>query len=181
VTERAAVQMVSEAVRDAVAEQLDDDERQLGLFSAPVTEAGQALFRDRAKRGRGRPQGSRNKRDEMTVGHLMQRYRDPRAVALERIQMHPADLAAQLGCSLAEADDKQRLWAATVLPFIAARITPEVPVTFKGFFLTVQDGGAAVANDAGGAAPVVLDRVEYVEIEPAADQPSAATSSDLPD
>jgi hypothetical protein len=174
-TDRAAVQMVAGAVRDAVAEQLDADERQLGLFGSPATEAGRVLLGDRVRRGPGRPPGSRNKRDEVTVRHLLQRYRDPRAVALERIQMHPADLAAWLGCTLAEADDKQRLWAAAVLPFLAARITPEVLHDNRQVVhLTINEAPVASAESAGaGAAATVLRDVEYCAIEATADDPSA--------
>jgi hypothetical protein len=165
-TDRAAVQMVAGAVRDAVAEQLDADERQLGLFGSPATEAGRVLLGDRGRRGPGRPPGSRNKRDEVTVRHLLQRYRDPRAVALERIQMHPADLAAWLGCTIAEADDKQRLWAAAVLPFIAARITPEVLNDNRQVVhLTIHEGHSDSPIGAGGAAAAtVVENVEYQEV-----------------
>src|SRR5438046_820493 len=107
--------------KDAIEQQLDDDEQQLGLFSEPVTDAGRAKLVG-YRRGPGRPPGARNKRTEATVAHLLQRYRDPRAVALERIQMHPADLAAVLGCTIYEASQEQRLYIAVIAPFMHARI-----------------------------------------------------------
>lgn len=106
--------------------QLDDDERQFELFSEPVTESGRSKAIAYRRGRRGRAPGSRNRRSEATVAALLRCYRDPRAVALERIQMHPADLAAVLGCSVFEASQEQRLYLVAVLPYLYPRITPEV-------------------------------------------------------
>lgn len=146
-------------IADAIAEQLDDDEQQLGLFSEPVTEAGRAKLIN-FRRGRGRPAGARNKRTEATVQALLQRYRDPRAVALERIQMHPADLAAVLGCSVFEAAQEQRLYIAVITPFMHAKITPDVVDNRQVIHLTI---GSFEAAGAGEAAAVVhvLDPEQY--------------------
>ncbi|HEX5319062.1 MAG TPA: hypothetical protein VFW46_07890 [Stellaceae bacterium] len=136
-------------IADAIDQQLEADEQQLGLFSEPATEGGRAKFDAQRVRGAGRPPGARNKRTEATVAHLLARYRDPRAVALERIQMHPADLAAVLGCSIYEAEQEQRLLIAVVLPFIAARITPDVIDNRQVIHLTIggaSEGGPAAAT-----------------------------------
>lgn len=158
-------------VADAIDQQLDEDERQFGLFGAPATEAGVAKMAKAmlGQRGPGRPAGARNKRTEATVAHLLARYRDPRAVALERIQMHPADLAAATGCTLFEAIQEQRLLIGVVLPFIAARITPEVVDNRQIMHLHFNTGAPGVA--ATGAIRV-LDPGEYSEV---ADTSSAST------
>lgn len=177
-------------IADAIAAQLDDDEMQLGLFSAPASEVGQALTElalrgetrgsDAGKaalvlvagrRGAGRPPGARNKRTEATIAHLLGRYRDPRAIALERIQMHPADLAAALGCSISEAEDKQRLWAVAVMPFLHARITPEVIDNRQVIHLHLGGLGEGAMPASGGAIRV-LEASEFATV---ADGSSAAT------
>lgn len=155
------------AMGEAVAEfdQLAEDERQLGLFSEPVTEGGRAKMAGRTGLP-GRPLGAKNKRTEATVAMLLGRYRDPRAVALERVQMHPADLAAMLGCTVAEADDKQRLWAQSVYPFLHARITPEVVDNRQIVHLhfgRLDDTGAAT----GGDRVHVLDPEQYQRVSDA--------------
>jgi len=157
-------------LRDAVEQQLDDDEEQLGLFSEPVTEAGKAKM-VAYRRGPGRPPGARNKRTEATVAHLLQRYRDPRAVAMERIQMHPADLAAILGCTVYEASQEQRLYIAIVAPYLHARITPEVIDNRQVIHLHL--GTTSEAGEAAAGGPVrVLDPAEYhtVSVEPTEDR-----------
>lgn len=169
--------MASEAVVLApialsIEDQLDEDERQLGLWSEPATAAGRAKVAERA-RGPGRPPGARNKRTEVTVAHLLQRYRDPRAVALERIQMHPADLAALLGCPVFDASQEQRLYMQAIFPFIHARITPEVIDNRQVIHLHL--GGLDGAGEAATAGAVrVLDAVEYHEVA----ESSSATTDD---
>lgn len=109
---------VDQAIED------DDEPEQLGLFEAPVTERGQHLA---AQRGRiGRPPGARNKRTERTVAFLLARHRDPREVLLEIAESNVFDLAALLGCTPFEAMQEKRLAAIGVLPYVAARITPEM-------------------------------------------------------
>lgn len=169
------------AAVDLVERQLADDEAQLGLWSTPCSEAGRAKLAER-RIGAGRPAGSRNKRTEATVAHLLQRYRDPRAVALERIQMHPADLAAFLGCSLFEASQEQRLYMQAIFPFIHARITPEVIDNRQVIHLTINTGEALGGGAMAGAETsiAVLDPAEYEVVDAvvdaaAAEQPSAST------
>lgn len=167
----AAASALAPAV-DQAEQQLDDDEVQLGLWSEPQSEAGRAklvkagILKPNGNRGLGRPLGSRNKRTEETVRHLLSRYRSPLAIALERIQMHPADLAALLGCTIAEADDKQRLWAAAIGGFLFAKITPDV-VDARPVIHMHQYLGSAGDGQALGAQVVVISAE--------ADGPSAIT------
>lgn len=152
-------------IADAIAEQLDDDDRQLGLFAPPATEAGRLKIAGIATRiGPGRPPGARNKRTEATVAHLLQRYRDPRAVALERIQMHPADLAAVLGCTLFEASQEQRLYLQAVMPFLHARITPEVIDNRSVIYLTINGSGSGVVGGSEATPTRILESTEYQEV-----------------
>ena len=159
----------TDALAEAVAEfdQLAEDEQQLGLFSEPATQAGRAKAKvvsiaERRVRGKG-------KRTEATVALLLSRYRDPRAIALERIQMHPADLAGVLQCSIADAEDRQRLWAVAVMPFLHARITPEVLDNRQVIYLTI--GGFEAG--AGGGGPAVVQVLDPSEFAPVADASSA--------
>lgn len=157
-------------IADAIAEQLEADEEQLGLWSEPVSAAGAAKLR-LVPRGPGRPPGAKNKRTEATVAHLLQRYRDPRAVALERIQMHPADLAGVLGCTVFEAAQEQRLYMQAVFPFIHARITPEVIDNRQVIHLHL--GG--VEGGGGASGPGAVHVLEAGDYETVADGASAAT------
>jgi hypothetical protein len=154
-------------------EEADDDERQYGLFSEPQTEAGRAKLVT-YRRGPGRPPGSRNRRTERTVRFLMSRHRDPREVLLEIAEANPADLAALLGCSLHEAIQEKRLAAIGVLPYVAARITPEVIHDNRQVVHLTINEGRGDARPQSSAAAIVLDAVEYQEIARAADEPSAA-------
>ncbi|MDE3097783.1 MAG: hypothetical protein KGK07_17490 [Chloroflexota bacterium] len=169
--EAAALTVVAQSVDELVQQQLDADERQLGLWSEPQSPSGQVKLLG-LRRGAGRPPGARNKRTEATVAHLLQRYRDPRAVALERIEMHPADLAAILGCSIFEAAQEQRLYMAVVFPFIHARITPDVIDNRAVIHLHVGDRPAAAQLPAATNVRV-FDPAEVSEAEdPSAETPS---------
>lgn len=165
--EAAVLAPLAEAIGEY--DQLAEDDHQLGLFSEPLTEAGKAkLTTIVTRRGPGRPPEARNKRTEATVAALLQRYRDPRAVALERIQMHPADLAGVLGCSVFDAAQEQRLYLTAVMPFLHARITPEVVDNRQIIHLTIGTFGGDQA--AAGADQVhVLDPEQYQEVSHADD------------
>jgi len=150
----------------------DDEERQYGLFAEPQTEAGRAKLVS-YRRGPGRPAGSRNRRTEQTVAFLLSRHRDPREVLIELAEANVADLAALLGCSLFEAAQEKRLAAIGVLPYVAARVTPETIKQFNGIFLTVVERAEGGAGEGARASAAVLDHVEFVRV---ADDPSAATA-----
>lgn len=157
----------------------DDEERQFGLFAEPQTEAGRAKMVT-YRRGPGRPPGARNKRTERTVAFLLSRHRDPREVLIEIAEANVGDLAALLGCSVFEAAQEKRLAAIGVLPYVAARITPEVLNDNRQVvYLTINSGVAELsATNSEGAAAVVVEAAEYREIAPPADMPSAETDDE---
>jgi hypothetical protein len=161
-----AVDRWEEENREAVQEA-----QQFGLFAEPETEAGRAKMVS-YRRGPGRPAGSRNRRTERTVAFLLSRHRDPREVLMEMAEANVADLAALLGCSLFEAAQEKRLAAIGVLPYVAARITPEVLNDNRVIHLTIETGVAepGVGDDPLAGAKVI-DRAEYEVIEDAAGTP----------
>lgn len=158
----------------------DAEAAQLGLFAEPLTGLGQAKALAKgsaAKRGPGRPPGALNRRTEATVKFLLSRHRDPREVLLEIAEANVYDLAALLGCKPHEALTEKRLAAIGVLPYVAARITPEVVNDNRQvLYLNIIDGAAQLgaADPGGGVAVTVLDHLDYVEV---AEEASAITGA----
>jgi hypothetical protein len=149
-------------------------EPELDLFAAPKTAEGQRKGGQMAPlKGPGRPAGVKNKRTLRDVEILLGTHLDPRAKALWIVEQHPADLAALWHCKVFEAAQEQRLWALGVLPYVAARITPEIidnRQVIHLHFNPVAEGGAAAAS----GAIRVLEAADY---EVVADIPSAATDA----
>jgi hypothetical protein len=137
----------------------DEEAQQFGLFGVPETEEGRAKLVS-YRRGPGRPPGSRNRRTERTVAFLLSRHRDPREVLMEIAEANVADLSALLGCSLFEAMQEKRLAAIGVLPYVAARITPEVLNDNRVINLTIETGGTdwSGAGDDALAGAVVVNK-----------------------
>lgn len=150
---------------EAEHEAADAEDAQLALFAAPATEAGRKKAGPLAARGPGRPPGARNRRTEHTLAFLRARHRDPRVVLLEIAGANVHDLAGLLGCSAHEALQEKRLAAIGVLPYYAARLTPEVLQQFNGVFLTINEGRIAGAGGGGvGASALVLEKMQYQEV-----------------
>lgn len=164
-TELAVTAAVAAAIVD------DDEPEQLGLFGAPLTPAGEVKAAGRIARI-GRPPGARNKRTERTVRFLLARHRDPREVLLEIAESNVFDLAALLGCSVHEAMQEKRLAAIGVLPYVAARITPEVLNDNRQVVhLTIHEGrGGGLVAAAGGTVASVLQDVEYQKVSDGGDE-----------
>src|SRR5216684_1820724 len=163
-----------------LARALDEDEdEQLGLFAEPETEGGRLKIQH-VKRGPGRPPGARNKRTERTVQWLLARHKDPVEGLLEIADMHPADLAAMLSCTMLEAVQEQRLCRRDALPYVKQRMPLAVDVTNRQVvYLTINDG--QVEQSAGGEGSIaarILNNVQYQELsEEPADDLSAAQSA----
>src|SRR5258708_16978674 len=118
----------------------DDEDEQLGLFAEPETEGGRLKIAH-VRRGPGRPLGARNKRTERTVQWLLARHKDPVAGLLEIADMHPADLAAMLSCTLLEAVQEQRLCRVAALPYVKQRMPLAVHLTHHHVvYLTINAG-----------------------------------------
>lgn len=145
------------------AEELGEGE-QLDLLREPETEIGQ----DKVLHVRrpGRPKGSRNKRTERTVAWLMARHRDPREVLLSITDMHPADLAALLACTLHEALQEIRLAAAAVLPYVAQKQPLAIDVTGRQVVHLHIDTGSIEPGQGGGVGLTarVVEAVQYQEV-----------------
>lgn len=143
-----------------------DEEEQLGLFAEPETEAGR-LKVEHMKRGRGRPPGARNKRIERTVAWLLARHKDPVDGLLEIADMHPADLAAMLFCTMLEAVQEQRLCRIGALPYVKQRQPLAIDVTKRSVvYLRINKGEVEQAKTAGGTGVAVriLENVEYQQL-----------------
>lgn len=137
----------------------DREDEQLGLFAPPATAAGEARAAQRGYRGFGRPPGSRNRRTARTVELILARHRDPRVVLAEMAEANVYDLAALLGCSPYEAWQEKRLAAIGLLPYVAARITPELVDNRQVINLHLAAPGGG--GEAAAAARVLLDPGEY--------------------
>lgn len=146
------------------AEELGEGE-QLDLLREAETEQGQAKI-VHVRRGPGRPAGSRNKRTERTIAWLMARHRDPREVLLSITDMHPADLAALLACTLHEALQEIRLAAAAVLPYVAQKQPLAIDVTGRQVVHLHIDTGSIEPGQGGGVGLTarVVDAVQYQEV-----------------
>lgn len=156
-TERAVTTIAGELAPE------DDEAEQLGLFGDPQTAEGRATATVRGRTGAGRPPGARNKRTERTVAYLLSRHRDPRQVLLEIAEANVFDLAALLGCKPFEAMQEKRLAAIGVLPYVAARITPEVIDNRQVIHLHIGSFDAAAGGGEGGMVQV-LDPEEYQQV-----------------
>lgn len=154
----------------------DAEDAQLGLFAAPETEAGLAKALTRQYSGFGRPPGSRNRRTARTIEFILARHRDPRVVLAEIASANVHDLAALYGCTPFEAGQEKRLAAIGLLPYVAARITPEVIDNRQVIHLHLGGIGEHGAIGSGEGAVHVLDPAEYEAVETtAAERPSAET------
>lgn len=140
----------------------DEEPEQLALFGAPVTEAGAERAAALGRRGPGRPLGSRNIRTQRGVAFLMTRYRDPRAMLLEIAEANVDDLAALAKCTPLEALAEKRLAATAVLPFVAARITPEQVTDARQIVHLTINAGAPGEMDGGvGLVAGVVEALDH--------------------
>jgi len=80
-------------------------------------------------RGRGRPPGSRNRSTEAWRQYLLHQYESP-LVGLAEIYSRPvADLAAELGCSKAEAFRMQMVAMKELAPYMHGKMPLEIEAT----------------------------------------------------
>lgn len=100
------------------------DVEELDLFQArggvsAKADAGLAL--DEIRR-RGRPRGSSNKRTAKWRDYLLSRYAHPLEVMAQTITRAPAELAAELGCTVLEAFQVQQRAAAELAPYLESKM-----------------------------------------------------------
>lgn len=141
-----------------------------------------AVQRWREAGAKGRKPGARNKRSDDLRSYLLQFGPHP-AVTLMRIQGRPVHLlAAELGCSKAEAMAIQVRCASEVLPFIESRMPVKLdapPGVAMAFMLGLpgldgvmpaipglasQPGAGAVEGESAPIVPMPIDPAEMAEI-----------------
>lgn len=105
---------------------------------------------DGAVRQRGRPQGSRNLRNQRIANYLLARYRDPLEGLVAMAALGVDELAASLGCSRAEAFAEKRLCAVAAIPYLHQRQPLAVDLTGRQVVhLTISDGLPDAPDHAG--------------------------------
>jgi len=102
------------------------DTEELDLFHDPAAIArdakGAAVAALAGARGRGRPRGSSNKRTAKWRDYLAARYAHPLEVLAQFISRTPAELAAELSCSLYEAGVLIKSSAAELAPYMESKM-----------------------------------------------------------
>lgn len=117
---------------------------------------------DGAVRSRGRPQGSRNLRNQRIAGYLLTKYRDPLEGLVAMAGLGVDELAAALGCSKAEAWAEKRLCAVAAIPYLHQRQPLAVDLTGRQVVhLTITDSLPDAPDHAGISE--VLGRIIDVE------------------
>lgn len=170
---------LDEAVQQAGAPQLADQAAQPSLFE---DEAGELTAEEtgaldapsplsaavaQAKRPRGRPKGSKNRRTEAVAAWLLSQHRHPLAVMMEAYSMSPADLARTIGIEEADGDTLldifklQLRMAEAVAPYVAQRQPQAVNLdpsagaaAFAVAFAGVSFGGVSSPARAGSAGEI---------------------------
>jgi phage gp36-like protein len=93
-----------------------------------------------APRGRGRPQGARNRQTQEVRSYLLSRYAHPLEF-LSQVFSRPTDaLAAELGCSKKEAAFLQVRAAAEVAPFVEGKMPVAIDLAVRGDMTLIIPG-----------------------------------------
>lgn len=125
------------------------DEHQLDLLNQEA--GGKAMSASHvslAPRGRGRRPGSRNKATREVRSYLLSQYAHPLEV-LAQIYSRPVDmLAAELGCTKAEAMQMQIRAAAEVGPYVEGKMPHQVQLDVNGDFNLLIPGVNIAPEDA---------------------------------
>lgn len=153
---------------DAVPSALDGEilgERDLVLLADPVqldmltreTGSAGAAAIEIERRGRGRPPGSLNRRNAKFRDQILALYPHP-AEALARAYSTPVDqLAAQLGCSKAEAAAIGIRAAAELLPYIEGKAPIAVELRRRNDVVLIMPGAGSSAAELEAIASAVND------------------------
>lgn len=121
---------------------LPDAEEVLAIAAEMGGDMGQAVVEWRRRAGRGgRKAGSKNRRTADTARYLGQFGPDP-LVGMQRIASRPVELlAAELGCSKAEAMGMQIRCMAEVAPYMHSKMAAKVPTGGAGHMTLIMQGG----------------------------------------
>lgn len=106
---------------------LADADEEFVLFKGPVRHV--AKLREAAKRGRGRPAGSKNRKSADLANYLLSMgYRDPALNLADLANATPGDLAAELSCDTVDAMELIRKANAELLPYFHSKRPTEIKV-----------------------------------------------------
>lgn len=133
-----------------------DEERQMDLLSAepgasPLDAALERMaqgFR-KPRRGRGRPQGSRNRRTEDWARLVLSTHRSPLLVLADFYSMPVEELAGRLQCDLLDAAKLQMAAAVALAPYVHQRLPQAVNLDVNGSLptLVLNIGGHPAAEN----------------------------------
>lgn len=135
------------------------DAEQLELIrdQVPGRDAGAAV---QVYRGRGRPPGSRNKRNAKFRDQILAMGPHP-GVAMMRAYSRPVELlAAELGCSKLEAFQVQMRAAAELLPYIEGKQPVQIDLRQHHDVVMIMRAGSAID---GGDLQAIADQVNGAE------------------
>lgn len=138
------------------------DPEQLELLRDELGRTGGAAeaIAEHERRGRGRPRGSLNRRNQKFRDQILALYPHP-AEALARAYSTPVDtLAAQLGCTKAEAAAIGVRAAAELLPYIEGKAPISVDVRRRNDVVLIMPGAGVTGEELEAIAAAVDDAEE---------------------
>lgn len=127
-----------------------------------------------AKRGAGRPAGSRNRVTAAMLDYLRRTYADPLEVLAQGITIGVDELALRLNCSRKEAWQMQKECARDLAPYLYSKIPANLSIDGHGSFRLVigedADGGPIGQGEDGTVFDVEAIRVDAPPDETEQDQ-----------
>lgn len=132
---------------------------QLPLLPLPLVDSEAAIAEAAVHRGPGRPAGSRNKRTEEWVDYILGRYRSPLVVLAETYSRPVQELAKELGCTKAEAFDRQQAAARAILPYVHQEQPKALQLDGRGMMQLVIETGDYGEVEAADDGSIVLEAV----------------------
>lgn len=164
------------AVREAQADAADLFQagrgEQLPLLPAvqeddPAGEAGEVRDLVEARRGPGRPPGSRNRSTEEWRTYILSRYRSPLVMLAETYSRPIAVLAAELNTSLLEAFRLQLAAAKELAPYVHQRLPQAIEVEGKALPTIILAAAETVRQVESGeiSEAKIVDLMPHAESE----------------
>jgi hypothetical protein len=154
---------MAQASRDLAASQPVQDE----LFEPEGRILTPQEARDERKRGRGRPAGAANKSSGDLRKFLQHQGVDPHMIMAGWLALSPEEMAARIGCKVAEALDRQMRMAESLMPYVRAKLAPvddtgrAVPV----MVFQMGNGGAGSLTPSGVVKPPYVIEGEAMGLE----------------
>lgn len=136
----AATEQALELTEDQRAEIMCEAE-QLEMWKLPVPDPrGDDTAREVARRGPGRPKGSKNKRTEDWTDFILRHYPSPLEALARIYSMSAQQLADELKCTRLEAIKVQASAAMALLPYMHSKQPIAVEIDSKGVVTLVVTG-----------------------------------------